>query len=378
VSQAPLASNAMLYPDNDHESLYTMDIEELKHTHTNQRMSAVSENDGHSQPPVSELSLGTMDYIRNFTKSTNFRSTFNFRYNTRTQPPLRPRVIHFVDIHATSSNTSMEPANFGLNETSGSSSFPTYGSFQSSLNIPYPDLANLAPYTQSLDAPLQWNDTDGQYLDFAPYNTVPPNTYYPKIPYNTLQAPEYSSHPLHGKTQDIWDKLRMTAAVKSARLESNSVQPSAYEIKLFTATRSAECLEFFSPINLERYLARFWSHWHLHAPMIHPSTYNPINESASLLCSIALLGAFFESEEDAIKARSWLDLAEEMAFDDPLLEDDLEHGVAGLSLQETRQRLRSLQAAYCICIAQNWEGNNTAKQRVRRRRYSTLIAVSSI
>ena len=40
-------------------------------------------------------------------------------------------------------------------------------------------------------------------------------------------------------------------------------------------------------------------------------------------------------------------------------------------------KIQALQAAYIVCLYQNWEGTDVSKRRVRRYRFGTVIAVCS-
>jgi hypothetical protein len=57
-----------------------------------------------------------------------------------------------------------------------------------------------------------------------------------------------------------------------------------------------------------------------------------------------------------------------------------ENSTAGLEAHtfnstESRQKVQALQAAYAVCLYQNWEGTDISKRRIRRYRYSTVVAV---
>lgn len=42
----------------------------------------------------------------------------------------------------------------------------------------------------------------------------------------------------------------------------------------------------------------------------------------------------------------------------------------------SKPKIQALQAAYNICLFQNWEGSDLSKRRIRRNRFSILISVS--
>ncbi|KAF9776252.1 hypothetical protein IL306_005595 [Fusarium sp. DS 682] len=137
------------------------------------------------------------------------------------------------------------------------------------------------------------------------------------------------------------------------------------------------CFEFFSPINLRRFLLLFWSGWYPNTPIIHKPTFNPEAEPPGLVASLAVLGACMSPEPgDCVRAMAWLAPVEEAVFSDGVLFDD--SVVASLDLvgdeEAVWERLKALQAAYFVCIAQNWE---ESKQRIRKERYSHIVSVRS-
>jgi hypothetical protein len=42
-----------------------------------------------------------------------------------------------------------------------------------------------------------------------------------------------------------------------------------------------------------------------------------------------------------------------------------------------RNRVQALQAAYMVCLYQNWEGSDASKRRIRRYRFAALVSVSA-
>ena len=120
------------------------------------------------------------------------------------------------------------------------------------LNMGHNDPKNTIQYISPIDVPSRWNDTDGQYVDFAPFSAVPGSSTYDQISYDanhnpSLMSHPQMSHPLYIKTTHIWDKLRVTAAIKISKMEMHCINPSQFDVKLFTLSRSTECLDFFSP-----------------------------------------------------------------------------------------------------------------------------------
>jgi hypothetical protein len=79
-------------------------------------------------------------------------------------------------------------------------------------------------------------------------------------------------------------------------------------------------------------------------------------------------------------AKVWFNAAEEIVFNDAafytnISDDELrDHHTSGT---KSRKMTQVLQAAYAVCLFQNWEGNDLAKKRIRRYRYSIVVAVSA-
>jgi len=94
-----------------------------------------------------------------------------------------------------------------------------------------------------------------------------------------------------------------------------------------------------------------------------------------MLTSIGALVSPLNADND--NARVWLNCVEEMTFSDRAFCIDSEARLDPSSFETSaaKQQINALQAAYMVCLYQNWEGDDTSKRRVRRYRYSTLIAV---
>ncbi|KAL7931664.1 hypothetical protein V8C35DRAFT_329339 [Trichoderma chlorosporum] len=135
-------------------------------------------------------------------------------------------------------------------------------------------------------------------------------------------------------------------------------------------TLEQQCLDFFNPLNLRRFLDSYWKRWHRHCPIIHPSSFNPSQAPPELLLAMVLLGACFtKSPEDRQNARKWLEPAERLVFALPWLSRGTQGGRADPVLTRYN-KLRILQSAILVCVLQTWEGSDEAKERIRRLRYS--------
>lgn len=71
---------------------------------------------------------------------------------------------------------------------------------------------------------------------------------------------------------------------------------------------------------------------------------------------------------DRSNARTWYNAVEEIVFSDNDFCD--EEAAATLS------KVQAMQAAYIVCLYQNWEGDERSKRRIRRQRFSALVSAA--
>lgn len=79
-------------------------------------------------------------------------------------------------------------------------------------------------------------------------------------------------------------------------------------------------------------------------------------------------------------AKMWFNCVEEMVFTDDDFCSDMEPPAVSdidtpVYTPENRLKLQALQAAYHVCLYQNWEGSDPSKRRIRRHRFSTVVSV---
>lgn len=85
--------------------------------------------------------------------------------------------------------------------------------------------------------------------------------------------------------------------------------------------------------------------------------------------------------QDNEDARMWFNCVEEMVFTDEDFCSDTEPGSPlsensmPVSMLGSKRKLQALQAAYIVCLYQNWEGTDASKRRIRRHRFSTVVSV---
>lgn len=73
----------------------------------------------------------------------------------------------------------------------------------------------------------------------------------------------------------------------------------------------------------------------------------------------------------------WYNCIEEIVFRDEDFNSDFPCDPRG-GLAALQRKVQALQAAYMVCLYQNWEGTDASKSRVRRSRFATLISVSQL
>lgn len=180
---------------------------------------------------------------------------------------------------------------------------------------------------------------------------------------------DWAVHPLAMKTQEIMSRLKDTIHHKPKR------SPIAFE---WSALMERMCLNFFSPHKICSFLDSFWASWYPNCPIIHKPTFRTVDASPSLVAAMVILGSCLSpNQQDSENSKVWFDSVEEMVFDDDALQEDFWDIYPDRDASYPSKTLEALQAAYFVCLFQNWEGSDTSKRRIRRCRYSTIVAVSS-
>ena len=166
-------------------------------------------------------------------------------------------------------------------------------------------------------------------------------------------------------TQSIVDNVR-EAVLHKPRNSYISLQ--------WNAEIERQCLEFFSPNSLRRFVDLYWVTWYIHWPVIHKSTFLILAAPCTLVAAMALIGASYSTDaKDRVYARTFCDGVEEMVFADEYFGDSAAYSILNAACLE--RRLRSLQAAHAMCLYQAWEGHDLAKRRARRHLFSLVVAV---
>ena len=138
-----------------------------------------------------------------------------------------------------------------------------------------------------------------------------------------------------------------------------------------------QCQEFFSPVNIRRFLQYFWSLWYPNCPIIHKPLFDACTTSPALLCVMVIIGACLSRDKNDIQgARKWLDSAEELIFSHDCFRNTHSRGRDDSTWR--KERLQSIQAGYLICSLQKREGPAEAQARIRRYRHASMVTVSSV
>lgn len=172
------------------------------------------------------------------------------------------------------------------------------------------------------------------------------------------------------KTHEIVSLIRETTLKKPQR----SIITASWSTSL-----EAHCYEFFHPENIEKFLALFWSYWNPNWPTIHRPTFIANDRSPCLIAAMVIVGACLSPEHrDCGMAQIWLNTIEEMIFSHELFSHpDPAEAWSNPGDEVSRQtQIDVLQAAFCVCLYQTWEGSKQGRKRVLRHRYNELIFVS--
>ena len=181
---------------------------------------------------------------------------------------------------------------------------------------------------------------------------------------------QWLSDPLSLKSHQIVSSIEDIVLHK----QKNSVVALSW-----SNTVQETCVRFFSPMNIRRYIHLYWAIWHPNVNIVHKPTFDSTCSKPELVAAMSLIGACVSPEPaDLEGAKWWFNCVEEMVFnDEDLCDDSLSSNSRDTGKASWRkEKLRALQGAYMVCLYQNWEGTNASKRRIRRHRYSTVVAAA--
>ncbi len=79
-----------------------------------------------------------------------------------------------------------------------------------------------------------------------------------------------------------------------------------------------------------------------------------------------------DDDDERMQGRLYAEIVEKLVFSHPLLSLYSSRNVVD---DKDLSPVKVIQAAYLMCLLQNWEGDDAAKKRIRQYRFITLIAV---
>ncbi|RMJ28929.1 hypothetical protein PHISP_00140 [Aspergillus sp. HF37] len=204
----------------------------------------------------------------------------------------------------------------------------------------------------------------------------------PELPFDVLAAPPvenanstrgdglslgWLNDPLSLKTHQILLLIRDIVRVKPRN--------SAVTLDWSPGLQQS-CLQFFSPSNIRKFLGLYWAIWHPNVNFVHRPSFDIESAKPAVLATMAVIGACVSpAKTDNDDCRLWFNCVEEMVFTD----DDFNSDMLNLSSVPSsmrRDRVQALQAAYMVCLYQNWEGSDASKRRIRRYRFATLVSTA--
>ncbi|KAJ5192745.1 hypothetical protein N7449_008887 [Penicillium cf. viridicatum] len=178
---------------------------------------------------------------------------------------------------------------------------------------------------------------------------------------------DWFNDPLYLKTHEI---LHLVEEVVTIKPRNSSVT-----LDWSSALRDA-CLQFFSPSNIIIFLGFYWAIWHPNVSFVHRPTFDMLAAKPMVLAAMALIGACVSPDmPDNEDARTWFNCVEEMGFIDDDFNSDLTYQSSG-NMAIQRRKIQAVQAAYIVCLYQNWEGVDASKSRIRRYRFATLVSTA--
>jgi hypothetical protein len=198
---------------------------------------------------------------------------------------------------------------------------------------------------------------------------------YPEVPSVDPGSPR-ESFIFHWVDYTV-DPLMVTTDQIVRRLKGTIPDFSKDGSALFAWSPSTEerCWKFFRPSNIQKFMRLFWCFWYPNCPIIHKPTFCLERTPILLLLPMLIIGACTSAdEEDTREVRLWFDVVEKAVFSEDCLQEALTGSSQG-HIYSRHELLRALQASFLVCAYQNWEGSNKTKERIRRLRYSMIVAV---
>ncbi|KAJ5103941.1 hypothetical protein N7532_004470 [Penicillium argentinense] len=306
---------------------------------------------GITGPESAELGTGLFDNLLCQSllddSSSSWENYLHLMSTSQVQVPCQTSDAHCLPfLHRFTSNTGLV-ASFECGTQEQREQIASMLELGSSDMVPNTESSSLSSLSQVFSPPLLENLSDPSTVDCIPHNWL--------------------SDPLSLKTHEI---LLLVEEVVRIKPRNSSVTLD------WSPTLKNACLQFFSPRNLRRCLEFYWSIWHPNVNIIHRPSFDAVSAKPALLAAMALMGACVSPDmPDNEDARMYLNCVEEIVFIDNDFNSDLSYS-SSCSLAHHRSKIQILQAAYIVCLYQNWEGCESSKCRVRRHRFATLVSTA--
>ncbi|KAH6988257.1 hypothetical protein BKA56DRAFT_728961 [Ilyonectria sp. MPI-CAGE-AT-0026] len=184
--------------------------------------------------------------------------------------------------------------------------------------------------------------------------------------FSTPASIEWISKPMAMKTNEIVDSIKGVLCNK---------RPTSTVTLNWSSLLQQMSIKMFSPPQISHRLDTFWYLWYPNCPILHKPTFSILEARSGLISSMLLIGSCLSSDEDErSSAKIWFDCVEEMVFEDPGLYAEFVPEIDPSDCTKIlKQRIQPLQAAYFICLLQNWEGSKKSARRIRTHRYNTVV-----
>lgn len=140
---------------------------------------------------------------------------------------------------------------------------------------------------------------------------------------------------------------------------------------VLTEGRFAAVKQMFTASNLLRIIGYYWRDWHANLPIVHPHVFNFESAPCPLVVAMAMMGACHSPDaHEKAEFKLHYDAVERYVF------ANIE-SFRGRTLEGTavRELVQVLQAAYLILICQSWDGSQSARLGVRRKRFAQMVEV---
>ncbi|KAF5616784.1 C2H2 transcription factor [Fusarium tjaetaba] len=173
----------------------------------------------------------------------------------------------------------------------------------------------------------------------SPDNTIDSNSLVSAVNQNQI-----TQEPLTLRTYEIL--LQMKSAFDSKPKNSCITQEWSFVME-------QQCLEFFSPKRIRKYLALYWEIWHPNINFIHRPTFDPMSCKLGLMAAMLVIGASVSpNPSDLDQAKQWYSPVEEIVFTDQefLKDRNAEDNTIPLAYNSSLSEIQAMQAAYLVSM----------------------------